>query len=138
MCVCADVCMIIISFTFHIFVYACCCALAHDSDRQKCLKFLAQRHCNQTNTQHPTQSRGASSPHTHMHAHTLTHDCTHLHTETHINTFSLAHTGTPTISHSSKHLPAAFNCTSCVLIPQTPDTHSLFAAYLVDNPFSLL
>lgn len=60
----------------------------------------------------------------------LTRNRTHLHTETlsHLR----AHLSN---SHSSEQFPAAFNCPSSVLVPQTPNTHSLSAAYLVDNPF---
>ena len=101
----------------------------------QCLSFLSQRDYNQTNTQSPHRAE-ARNPHTQTH-HTWLH-CTHLHTEIHLNTSSLTHTGTPTISHSSKNIPATFNCNSCFHIPQTPYTHSLYAAYIVDNPFVLL
>lgn len=77
-------------------------------DRQKCFKLLPQRHYNQTNTQSPHRAEG---PAAHTYTHTHTHDRTHL-------LLLLAHTGTPKIVHSSKQLPAAYNCTSCVLIPQ--------------------
>lgn len=80
-----------------------------------------------------TKQRGQQPTHAHWH----THNYTRLHTETHTNILFLIQ------GNLWSHIALSTYLQPLIVLPvflfyKTRDTHSLFAAYLVNNPLSLL